>query len=40
MFDKICYYAEEIISGIMFVAVMVGLFTWVPETMKTILSAQ
>lgn len=40
MFNKICYYAEEIIGGIMFVVVMYGLFAWVPDMMKTILSAQ
>lgn len=34
MFDKICYYAEEITGGIMFVVVFVGLFTWVPAMMK------
>lgn len=40
MFDKICYYAEEVIGGIMFVVIMVGLFTWLPEMLKTALSAQ
>lgn len=34
MFDKICYYVEEIIGGIVFVAVFVGLFTWLPEMLK------
>jgi hypothetical protein len=40
MFDKICYYVEEIIGGIMFVVVFVGLFTWVPAMMKATILAQ
>lgn len=39
MFDKICYYTEEIIGGIMFVVVFVGLFTWVPAMMKATMLA-
>lgn len=39
MFDKICYYVEEIIGGIMFVVVFVGLFTWVPAMMKATMLA-
>lgn len=34
MFDKICYYAEEIIGGIMFTGLMVGMFTWAPDMLK------
>ena len=40
MFDKITYYLEEIVGGIMFVGVMWGLFFYIPDMMKTILSGQ